>query len=80
MDPLEPGEVLGQRFRLERKLGQGGMGAVFQATDLQLKRMVAIKVLLPDTIEDPETLSRFATEARALGALAHPNIVCWHLG
>jgi len=74
MDPLEPGTVLGQRFRLERKLGQGGMGAVFQATDLQLKRTVAIKVLLPDTIDDPETLSRFATEARAVGALAHPNI------
>lgn len=74
MDSLEPGAVLGQRFRLERKLGQGGMGAVFQATDLQLKRLVAIKVLLPDTIDDPETLSRFATEARAIGALAHPNI------
>jgi serine/threonine-protein kinase len=74
MVSVDVGAVLAGRFRLDRKLGQGGMGAVFQATDLRLKRFVAIKTLLAEGAEDQDTLSRFATEARAIGALAHPNI------
>lgn len=74
MVTVDVGAVLAGRFRLDRKLGQGGMGAVFQATDLRLKRFVAIKTLLAEGAEDQDTLSRFATEARAIGALAHPNI------
>jgi len=70
----QPGQTLGARFRIERKLGQGGMGAVFLATDLKLQRTVALKLLSPESLEDPDTLSRFATEARAIGGIGNPHI------
>jgi len=50
------------------------MGAVYLARDQQLKRTVALKLLTPDSLDDAETFSRFATEARAIGALGHPHI------
>ncbi|MDZ4836420.1 MAG: serine/threonine-protein kinase [Candidatus Melainabacteria bacterium] len=70
---MREGDILDQRYRIEKKLGQGGMGQVFRGHDLKLDKAVAIKVLFPNT---PDlVIKRFHTEAKALGALSHPNIM-----
>ena len=63
------------RYLLESQLGEGGMGVVYKARDIQLQRTVAIKILPPDKVADPERKRRFVQEARAASALNHPNIV-----
>lgn len=63
--PLVPGQVLAGKFRVERLLGVGGMGAVVAVTHLQLDELVALKVLLPELAANPEYAARFAREARA---------------
>src|SRR5437763_2534773 len=68
---------LGERYRIERELGHGGMGRVFVARDLKLDRQVAIK-LLSSGAHREEELRRFAQEARAAGSLNHPNILAVH--
>jgi serine/threonine-protein kinase len=70
---MEPGRTL-LHYRLGAKLGVGGMGEVWQATDTTLGRDVAIKVLPQALGADPERLSRFEREAKVLAALNHPNI------
>lgn len=62
---FEPGCVLADKYRIERKLGVGGMGVVFEATHLMLSERVAIKLLLPQIGEDRECRSRFFREAQA---------------
>ncbi len=68
------GKVLG-RYQIESELGAGGMGEVFKAEDLELKRKVAIKALPHSFAADEERMARFKVEARAVAALNHPNIV-----
>ncbi len=63
------GDVIGERYRLERQLGHGAMGEVWRALDLELERPVALKLLAPDADR-----ARFKREARAAAALAHPNV------
>ncbi len=71
-----PGTVLDEKFRLEEKIGAGGFGAVFRATQLALNRSVAVKVLRPSPGNDsPEALSRFRQEALSASRLSHPNAV-----
>jgi TolB-like protein len=62
-------------YQVTSSLGAGGMGEVYRATDTKLQRDVALKVLSPETASDPERLSRFQREARAVAALNHPHIV-----
>jgi serine/threonine protein kinase/tetratricopeptide (TPR) repeat protein len=70
---FNPGDELLQ-YRLVRKLGEGGMGVVFEAQDIRLQRTVAIKVLQPAISEDIEMRERFLREARAASAIDHPNL------
>ena len=71
---LARGEMLGP-YRVESKIGQGGMGAVYRAWDTRLDRRVALKVLRPEQVGDPFRRQYLAREARAASALVHPNIV-----
>jgi serine/threonine-protein kinase len=71
---LEAGAQLG-RYRIESLVGRGGMGAVYLATDTQLERRVALKVLSPELTDDARFRDRFITESRIAASLDHPNIV-----
>jgi protein kinase-like protein len=68
-------KAIGFQYRIHRRLGRGGMGAVYLAHELALDRDVAIKVLPPDQAETAELRERFRLEARTAARLSHPNIV-----
>jgi serine/threonine protein kinase len=69
------GQVLDDKYRLEKLLGQGGMGAVYLATHLGTERYVALKLISPQFMRNQEFVERFKREARAAGRLRHPNVV-----
>jgi serine/threonine protein kinase len=68
------GTTLG-RSKVTERIGAGGMGVVCKARDLHLDRFVALKILPPEKVADPERKRRFVQEAKAASALNHPNIV-----
>ncbi|MBI4474468.1 MAG: serine/threonine protein kinase, partial [Acidobacteria bacterium] len=70
--------VLGGRYRLDRKLGRGGMGTVYSAFDSSLERQVALKLIREDLVSSAEAADRFRREAKAAAAITHPNIVTIH--
>ena len=69
------GKILGNRYEIIEKVGNGGMATVYKATDLVLKRYVAVKVLRDEFTTDDEFIKRFETEAQSAAKLVHPNIV-----
>ena len=71
--PLQPGTTLGP-YQVIAKIGEGGMGEVYQARDTTLDRDVALKVLPEAFTSDPDRLARFEREAKVLASLNHPNI------
>ena len=75
MQAPAPGEVIADKYRIERVLGQGGMGVVLAATHLHLGNEVAIKCLLPEAAQQPEALGRFVQEARTCARLRSDHIV-----
>src|SRR5579884_2825064 len=76
--PYQVGETFGD-FRILRPLGQGGMGQVYLAEQLSLKRKVAIKVLRQDVAANPTALARFQAESKTLAQLSHSHIVQAHM-
>jgi TolB-like protein/Flp pilus assembly protein TadD/predicted Ser/Thr protein kinase len=75
-EPIATGQLLGGRYRLERKLGEGGMGVVYLASDQEVEgEIFAIKVLTPEIRERPDALELLREEVRKTRTLAHPNIV-----
>ena len=73
--PTPIGSVLQQTYRLERLIGHGGMGTVYEAAHLRLQRRFAIKMLSPHAAEDEEMLARFEREAEVTSGLGHPHII-----
>jgi serine/threonine protein kinase len=69
------GAILSGRYRLEAKLGSGGMSTVYLARDETLERRVAVKVMHREMSDQPDQLERFRREARAVAQLSHPNVV-----
>ena len=75
--PLSAGTSLGH-YDVTSLLDEGGMGQVWQATDTQLNRQVALKILPDAFAADPDRLARFTREAQILATLNHPNIAAIH--
>ncbi|HEY7863111.1 MAG TPA: serine/threonine-protein kinase [Thermoanaerobaculia bacterium] len=74
---LQPGELIGP-YEILAPLGKGGMGEVYRARDVRLRREVALKLLPDSHAEDVDSLRRFERETRAIAAINHPNIVAIH--
>jgi tetratricopeptide (TPR) repeat protein len=74
-EALEIGTVLANRYEIVRRIGEGGMGAVYQARDLELNRVVALKVIRPSLAKNPEILSRFKQELILARQVTHKNVI-----
>src|SRR5574337_195634 len=72
---LQPGTLLGSRYEILKLLGQGGMGAVYQAKDRELDRVVALKVIRPELAGHPEILQRFKQELILARQVTHRNVI-----
>ncbi len=73
--PILSGTILDGKYRIQRELGKGGMGAVYLATHIGTTRTVAVKVIIPEYAARNEFIVRFQREAAATGQLRHPNVV-----
>jgi len=71
---LPVGSLFAEKYQILELLGRGGMGVVYKAEDIKLKRTVALKLITPDALESEERKTRFLIEAQAAAALNHPNI------
>ena len=77
MRVLAPGTVLAG-YRIESFVGRGGMGVVYRAVQLDLERMVALKLIAPELLDDDDVRARFLIEARAAASVDHPNVIPVH--
>jgi hypothetical protein len=76
--PVNAPRLLADRYRLERRLGRGGMGTVYAALDTSLDRRVAAKLVREELVGQPGAAERFQREARAAASFSHPNVVTVH--
>src|SRR5450432_4790600 len=74
-DPFIGRDILGGQYQILEKIGTGGMGSVYKASQPAMNRMVAIKILHPKLANRQDLASRFRREARAMAQLSHPNTV-----
>jgi len=72
---LQPGTVIGSRYRIIEILGEGGMGAVYKASDLELDRIIALKVIRPELASNPEILQRFKQELILARQVTNRNVI-----
>lgn len=72
---LQPGDLIGGRYEILDLLGEGGMGAVYKASDREVNRFVALKLIRPDLASDPEILSRFKQELLTAHQVTHKNVI-----
>src|SRR4051794_18405845 len=77
MKELAPGALLAG-YRIESLIGRGGMGVVYRATQIRLGRVVALKVIAPELLDDDDVRRRFLAEARAAASVDHPNVIPVH--
>jgi len=75
---LKAGSIIAGKYRILEEIGHGGMGIVYRAEDIKLKRFVALKFLPAHLLDSPELKERFLIEAQAAAALSHPNICVIH--
>ena len=75
LTPIHLPRLLAERYRLERRLGRGGMGTVYEAIDRALGRRVAVKLMREDLVGKPDAAQRFRREAQLAASFAHPNVV-----
>jgi serine/threonine protein kinase len=73
---LAPGTIVADRYRIIEFLAEGGMGAVYRADHLHMRKSFALKVLHRSLVSNPEVVARFEREAIAAGNIDHPNVVC----
>jgi serine/threonine protein kinase len=71
---LEPGTIIAERYRIDALIGEGGMGKVYAAEHVHMRKQVAVKVLHPEMSTTPEIVARFEREAVAAGKIAHANV------
>lgn len=76
--PFQPGMQIAGKFTLQRLIGSGSMGSVFEAWDMFVERRVAIKLMHPGYDRDPAMIARFRREAQTTAAIRHPNVVTIH--
>ena len=80
-DPSEPtddpliGKVLSERYRIVRKIGEGGMGAVYQAEHALIEKKIALKILFQDLTRRPDLIQRFLQEAKSASRIGHENVI-----
>ena len=72
------GRTLDGKYRIDSRLGEGGMGAVYRATHLMLGKVIALKLIKPELVTSKDIARRFQREARAASALSHPGIATVH--
>ena len=72
---IRTGDLIDERYRIIKLLGEGGMALVYEAFDMILKKNVAVKIIKEETMKNPLNLTRFEREARAASSLSSPNIV-----
>lgn len=77
-EQLEPGTIFAERYQIISTLGRGSTGVIYKAMHMFLQRMVALKVLHPQLVREPESVARFGREAQAVSSLDHPNIISVH--